>query len=239
MDDPVAWLAGRKVLLLSPHPDDIAYSIGGLVARAAAAAEMAMLTVFSRSAWALPPELRAAGSAAISAVRMAEDRAFCASHGVAHHALDFGDSSLEGYDEAAEMASSAADDARSEPVFEAIRERVRALAPDLVLTPAAIGGHIDHRIVLAAARRLDGVERAYYEDIPYAAWQTLRDMELALTGAGLTPLRAFDIAPVLDDKIAGMWVYRSQTDAGTIAEMLLHAERLGVGGARHAERIWS
>ena len=238
MTHPAAWLGGCKVLLLSPHPDDIAYSIGGLVALAKGVAELSMLTVFPRSAWALPADLRSQGPDAISPVRAAEDRTFGARHGMAYHPLDFGDSSCHGYDEDGEMAADPADDPRAERVCDTLHARVRALSPDLVLAPASIGGHVDHRIVTEAARRLDGVGVAFYEDLPYAAWQMLGAIERSLTGAGLSPFALVDIGNVIDEKIAGMWVYETQTSAGTVSEMLLHAARLGGGGLRYAERIW-
>ena len=44
--------------------------------------------------------------------------------------------------------------------------QVDAAAPDLVLAPLGIGGHVDHLVVSQAARRLDrGVP--HYEDVPY------------------------------------------------------------------------
>lgn len=236
--DAAAWLRDRRVLLLSPHADDVAYSIGGLVALSGPGAAMTMLTVFGRSAWALSRELRAEGVEAIARARAAEDGAYCAVHGISYVALDFDDSSERGYDEAGELAAAPADDPQTGAVRDALLEQVRTLSPDLILAPASIGGHIDHRIVTQAVRSLGRDRVAFYEDVPYAAWRSLRDIERALTGAGMTPAVAADISRVLDEKIDGMWRYTTQTTAGTIGEMLLHAERLGMGGARYVERLW-
>lgn len=238
MTHPSTWLGGRSVLLLSPHPDDVAYSVGGIVALAAGIADLSMLTVFGRSAWALSADLRLQGVDAVTRTRADENRAYCGLRGITYHALEFGDSSCQGYDEAGEMSADPANDPRTGTVQAAVNARVAALAPDIVLAPAAIGGHIDHRIVAEAARQLDGVRVLFYEDLPYAAWQTLQAIEQTLAASELSPFASVDISGVIDDKIEGMWLYRTQTSVGTIGEMLLHADRLGVGGLRRVERVW-
>lgn len=239
IQDDATLFAGRRLLLLAPHADDVAYSIGGLVARLAPVARLQLLTVFPRSAWALPLDLRRAGPAAVQAVRRAEDERFCAGHGMTFSALDFGDSSYHGYDEARELSEHPDADPRTPRVFEALDDWLSARAADLVIAPAAIGDHVDHRIVFEAARRVEGIEVLFYEDIPYAAWNSLDEIGSRLTVAGLRPLPPLDIGDVVEAKIAAMWSYASQTSEQTIAEMLFHAERVAGGGGRRAERIWA
>ena len=59
-----------------------------------------------------------------------------------------------------------------------------------------------------------------------------------LAGAGLVPAMTVDIDADLAAKCDDMWLYRSQTSAPTIAEIRLHAQRLGSATARHGERLW-
>jgi LmbE family N-acetylglucosaminyl deacetylase len=250
--DVLAPLAGRRVLLLSPHADDIAYSVCGLVARLAGRAELSLLTVFGRSSWALPATLRRAGPDAVSATRRREDEAYCARHGIAFSQLPVPDSALSGYDEAGELAGRPEDDPRTPDVTALIGDAIARAAPEVVLAPCAIGGHVDHRIVHAAAReradrdrhrdrdRAEGsdVTWLFYEDLPYAATLDLATLERALSAGGLVPAMTVDISEVLDDKEAGLWDYRSQTSAPTLVGTRLHAARLAGESGRQGERLW-
>jgi hypothetical protein len=60
--------------------------------------------------------------------------------------------------------------------------------PELLLVPAGLGGHLDHRIVATAAagRRLP-VQVGFFEDRPYASYldDEARGRQLAILGAGL------------------------------------------------------
>lgn len=252
MTKAVPWRSGDRVLLVSPHPDDVAYSIGGLLAIAARTAQpvdVSLLTVFSRSAWALPKELRRRGPAAIEVVRTAEDAAFCDAYSIAHVTLGFPDSSLAGYDEEAERRAEPDTDSRAPAVAAAIGEHLRVVAPDWILCPAAIGDHIDHRIVhdavtgtgIAAARgraAADGASILFYEDIPYAAWSSLAEIDARASAAGLRAEVTLAIDGVLAAKVRGMWRYASQTSAVTIEEMMMHAARVAPPGAAYGERLW-
>ncbi|MCP2262622.1 N-acetylglucosaminyl deacetylase, LmbE family [Streptoalloteichus tenebrarius] len=233
-------LAGN-LLLLSPHPDDIAYSCGGLVASGLGAAEATLLTVFGRSEWTVSPLLASAGAEVVSKVRIEEDRRYCAARGIVHTHLDFPDASLRGYDDEGELLAATRDDPLTDEVVDAVTAAVRSASPDLVLAPAAMGDHIDHLIVHEAARRLDAEYRTlYYEDIPYSAHHDLRAVDDTLANARNLALdRVVDISPVLDDKIAGMRVYESQTDAQAIADMRFHAGRVARTAGGCAERLWA
>ncbi|GGY24629.1 PIG-L deacetylase family protein [Paludibacterium paludis] len=220
---------GMRVALIAPHPDDIAYSIGGFAAGLADGAELVLVTVFTRSAWALPKALRLAGPEAVAAAREAEDLAFCRRLGMRFHSLGFADSSLSGYDDDSERVADPAQDARAPLVAERLNGLLAGLAPDVVLAPAGIGGHVDHRIVHDALRyRCAGAWRlAFYEDLPYAAEYTLPQLESALDLAGLTHLAAIDISPVWHEKLAALRDYPSQTEQDTVDAILAHARRMG------------
>lgn len=234
---PSPW-RGRKVLLLSPHADDIAYSIGGLVAGWAGQVDGTLLTVFGRSGWALPRALRKQPVEAISAARLAEEQAYCARRGLRHDYFDCADSVLLGYDDAGELTARPEQDPRTGDIVKLVADYVARTAPALVLAPCALGGHIDHAIVQRAAAALHDVEVLYYEDVPYSATLSLQALERELAGAGLVPAMTVDIDADLAAKCDDMWLYRSQTSAPTIAEMRLHAQRLGSATARHGERLW-
>lgn len=94
----------RRILLLSPHADDVAYSIGGIVARLSMRANLRLLTIFSCSGWALPIAPGKKSAEAISATRGREDRAYCMRRRMDYDLLSFPDSFLMGYDQESELS---------------------------------------------------------------------------------------------------------------------------------------
>jgi LmbE family N-acetylglucosaminyl deacetylase len=233
-------MVGKRILMLSPHADDVAYSIGGIVARLSMRADLLLMTIFGHSGWALPQASREKSSDAISAEREREDRAYCARRWIDYDLLPCPDSFVMGYDKTTELSTAATDDPRTEGVVNLIRNAVACRVPQVVLAPCGLGGHVDHQIVRIAADALDHVEVLYYEDVPYSSSLPLPELERQLAVEGLTPAMTADIEVVLESKCEDMWGYRSQTSASTIAEMLLHAGRVGTGTgtARYAERLW-
>lgn len=157
-------MSGPRVLLLSPHPDDLAWSLGGTMARLSAAeVELVGLTFFTRTRYA--PGSPAHGTLDATAVRAAEEAEWAAWSGVRLIRCDLPDSSLRGFDDDTEMG------ARPEPeIVEVVADRLHVVLeevrPDVVLVPLAAGWHVDHRAVRLAAANLQAL---FYDDLPYAA----------------------------------------------------------------------
>ncbi|HEX7975017.1 MAG TPA: PIG-L family deacetylase [Anaerolineales bacterium] len=169
-------------IYLSPHFDDIALSCGGLVWEQVRAGDHA-------SVWTIcagrPPDvplspfaelLHARWQTGPEAVelRRGEDIASCAQMGAAYRHFSIPDciyrrSPLDGtalY--ASEESISGPLHPHEEPLIEALHAELdRALpgAAELV-SPLALGGHVDHRLTRAAAERL-GRRLWYYADYPY------------------------------------------------------------------------
>ena len=231
-------LVGRRILLLSPHADDVAYSIGGIVANLSLRADILLVRIFGRSGWALASNLREASVDVISAVREQEDRAYCERRRIDYSILYCPDSFVMGYDEATELSVVPDDDPRTADVVTLIGDTVARLVPDVVVAPCGLGGHVDHRIVRTAADALHQADIFYYEDIPYSASLRLYELDKELATQGLAPAGTVDIELVVRNKCEDMWSYRSQTSALTVAEMLQHAGRIGASTGRYAERVW-
>lgn len=234
----LTYMLGRRILFLSPHADDVAYSIGGIVARIWTTADLHLITVFGVSGWALPRENFGSCVGGISLARKQEDRAYCARWGINYEALSCFDSAAVGYDTATELSTLVYDDSRAEAVIDLIRTKVSERNPDIVFAPCGIGGHVEHLIVRQAVDDLHDVEVLYYEDIPYSSKLSLSKLETLLSGQGLMPALTADIESVLKRKCADMWSYRTQTTLSTINGMLVHSARVGANIGRYAERIW-
>jgi LmbE family N-acetylglucosaminyl deacetylase len=164
---------------LSPHCDDIAFSIGRF---AQARGKGRLVTLFSRSAFTSKPGLGDLPVDAVTALRQAEERRFAEVCGLALTQFDMPEAPLRGFqptehDKAAGQAVALGPEIV--PKLLALgRERSAADRPWL-FAPTAIGGHLDHVIVLLliAANRT-ALERrfrlGFYEDLPYSVWHEAR-----------------------------------------------------------------
>jgi hypothetical protein len=104
---------------------------------------------------------------------------------------------------------------------------------DRVLAPLGVGGHLDHRLVAAAARSTTPPTRlAHYEDRPYACY--LDDDGIAEIAASVaTDLRPVDASgPIGSEKVRRLW-YPSQFDRYFTDAMQADAR----SGRR--ERLWA
>lgn len=227
-------------LVLAPHPDDAAFSLGGAILGRQLPAPVTVVTLFGRSNYAggqFHPD-----ADCVTALRQAEDEQWARSAGVRLVYLD--------RPEAALRTGSSFDDVFGPPDFDhlAIRETaetIRALVieekPRLLLAPLAIGSHCDHVIVRELVKsfsREADIVTAFYEDLPYADEASSEEIARAVSEALpdpwplVLPLRA----GMLDRKCDSLPVYASQ-----IEDAVLHAVRrhsLGLGHADGAERLW-
>lgn len=231
------YLSGLHVAVISPHSDDAALSIGGLLWRLREETQLTLLTVFSRSAWAAPfSQFAGAGEKAVSKERIAEDTRYAAAIKAKLGLLGFADSSLRGYDAISERSSTLRPCLGSHDVATALNARLSALNPQVVVAPAAIGDHVDHILVSAAARlwcETTGVALLLYQDLPYAAEPTLQ----SVSPPNIVQAIDMPIEIELNTKLANLKFYRTQIDASTCQTIASHAIRIGFG--RASERLWS
>jgi LmbE family N-acetylglucosaminyl deacetylase len=168
-----------RAVALSPHLDDAAFSCGGTLARLAQAGwEVTVCTAFTLSVpnpsgfalacqldKGLPPE------ADYMAIRRAEDAEACRRLGARPIWLPFAEAPHRGYGDAGALFGPVRrDDAITPPLGRALAG-VLSARPDLVLAPQAVGGHVDHVLLVRAARAAvpEGVPVLWWTDFPYAA----------------------------------------------------------------------
>ena len=209
-----------RILLISPHPDDIAWSLGVTVARLrAAGALLSCLTLFGRTRYA--PSSPDHGTLAASALRAREEDAWAALTGVRVERCDLPDAGLRGFDDETEMGP--------EPELEIVhrvtarlRSAIDRARPDLVLAPLALGGHVDHTATRHALRALDpAVDVLWYEDLPYAA---------AAQPARAAHVEVVAIGPHWPAKEAGVRCFASQSPREVLPVLRRHAD--AVSGER-------
>jgi LmbE family N-acetylglucosaminyl deacetylase len=211
------WHNGPMDLFLSPHADDVCFSLGGMLARTGGGI---LITVFTRSCFApgltIACEDTSVREQIVTPIRESEDQAFCERVDMSLIRLDLSEPRLRGQPP------------RGFPTQDEINRVDEALAPLLGLAvenpgrkvtlyiPAGIGEHRDHIAVATFGLRnrsalMNGVRLRFYEDLPYAATYAERpyndEVRSVLSSLGF---RRRLTAYVWEEKIELLKCYRSQ-----------------------------
>ena len=254
-------------IYLSPHPDDVVLSCGGLVRQQTHAGKRVLVvTIFAAApapGAALSPfaqELHARWGHPTSADarRRAEDRAALALLGADVIYWPYADCIYRQtpsgrFPYASEESLWAAPHPAEDALIAELAARIAALSPKIegeqngpprqvIYAPLGVGRHVDHQITRRAAADAQAGVCVYYEDYPYArdpqAVQAALEPERMQWRAELTPLDEQS----LEAKITAIAQYRSQLSTfWTSQEEMAAAIRAfagQVGGGSPAERYW-
>jgi LmbE family N-acetylglucosaminyl deacetylase len=239
----------KTALFLSPHLDDVAFSCGGLAAGLADAGwRTVLVTAFTRSVvpatgFALARQLDMGLAAEIDAMalRRAEDLMAAERLGFDEAIwLDLPEAPHRGYESAPDLFATLRTDDAVVPPLAACFDRLQTeYQPDLVLAPQGLGGHVDHRQVVAAVLSSLPLARvAFYRDTPYAIHTP---GEAAEPGIPCDTHVRVPIAAALDRKISAAQAYASQMvfrfQGPQNAARLLRDFALSEGNGRPAERL--
>ncbi|WP_211873458.1 PIG-L deacetylase family protein [Plastoroseomonas arctica] len=158
-------------LALSPHLDDAAFSCGGTLARLVQQGwSVTVCTVFTRSvtapsgfALACQTDKGLAPDVDYMALRRAEDAAACAVLGAEPLWLNWPEAPHRGYQDAAALFGRPLEEDPAHGLAETLPDG----PADLLLAPQAVGGHVDH-VLLVQALRLQARPVLWWTDFPYA-----------------------------------------------------------------------
>lgn len=213
----------KKVVFLSPHFDDLAYSCSGLLS---AKLELTVINIFTSSKYA--PNLLTHDSNIISQIRALEDRSFCSSYNLPFINLGFPDSSLRGFTDTTETQSTPAQDPITSQVHEKLKTTLQNMDFDTLVCPLGIGNHIDHCIVFEFIRN-NMMEKPvlFYEDLPYCC-QYDKDTIVNLIWNKLQPgIQPICIPVNIPAKKRNILNYTSQYQDTTTDLILQYAECTG------------
>lgn len=249
-------------VLVSPHSDDLAYSIGGAILKRIFLEPMIGVTVFTRSehfnygvhglssmiANSLPRPIpiiryfnRNLSTLEITRYRKKEDLRFFRSVSIPRVDLNLSEAPLRGFRNplsVSNIISQAKNEVSSELHLFMTRLLSNVTKGSLIL-PLGLGGHIDHRIVRDTCTSLrSDFQKIYYEDLPYAANLVLEDISKIASSFNqrLEP-HIHNIQDVFADKIQNLKLYRSQVGEVQLKKIARHAERFTMDGTL-SERIW-
>ncbi len=247
-------------IFISPHPDDVVLSCGGLIYNQAhAEMEPLIITVFAGTPdyarvspfahiqhgyWGNPPDPMA--------LRREEDIAAAGRLGATVCHLPFLDAVYRaGPDGHPLYASEEAIFGDVVPPDEALPDRVDDYLAHLLLpgshlyVPLTAGNHVDHQIVRAAAESLarQGVPLTFYEDFPYVARTGEADWLPTVTDSLQPHTEALDDV-AMQAKLEAISCYTSQLDilfgnAGQMSEVVTgYCQRHATPPAPFGERYW-
>lgn len=233
--------APREHVFISPHPDDVVLSIGGLVAQCSRRGERAQVVTVCAG---LP-----AGSAqGYMQARLDEDRAALAELGATQVLLPLLDAIYRqpAYATAQRLfGEPLASDGLTAELVVTLQTLSATLGPAVYYFPLAVGGHVDHQVVCSAGFQLAaaGFEVRFYEDLPYA----LRAGALASRVAAAALSQIVELHEVTADfprKLRAAQAYRSQiaplfgSEAAMFEGLLRYSLSLSEVGGRCVERLW-
>jgi LmbE family N-acetylglucosaminyl deacetylase len=251
-----------KILILSPHRDDAAFSLSIAITNWLTARHtVTILNVFTRSRYA--PYSDAAfvhendELSYVTAMRLREDEAFLRRitqnlpKGLKKH-LHMADLNLKDapirlripLEEVSDTPISPTDHA-IEKIRKALTKQSEAGTMQALVIPAALGDHIDHLTVREAAQPFTAnIPTAYYEDLPYAATHpsVATDLEALREAATernypLTPV-TYQIESAIEIKRKLVLNYASQIDDETGTLIGDFAQRYNGGERLWANRSW-
>jgi LmbE family N-acetylglucosaminyl deacetylase len=244
-----AFFRGMTMVFLAPHTDDIALSCGGIIPHVAKSTDVTIAVFFSRTAYG--PGLKTFRDflpghdfRIVTETRLSEETSFCDYHGIELIDYRLQDSSLRGIPDEDERLAEHDSGEYDHVIGDALG--VLGLKYGVLFCPLSLGTHVDHVIVNRAVRSdrsLSG-KIIYYEDLPYAARCSQKEIEDQLHT--ILPQGAkgvfVDITDTMDMKIQGIGMYKVAVMKDEMESVLSYAgsfqnENMQYKG-RYMERLW-
>ena len=236
-----------KIVIISPHRDDAAFSLGlSITAWLAAGHLVTVINCFTRSEYAPFTEVEHMHPndrmPRITAIRQREDLAWRRLYpaGLTLADLNLKDAPLRRHCSANAVCDLPVD--TSDKALYRIQRAVERETPDALLLPLALGAHVDHltaRDALLPTATSD-LPAAFYEDLPYATRSGVADTIEPLAHSlqlGLEPTFAglpMDVDAAVLRKRRLALSYDSQIDSAVTAEIADFCIRY-----EGRERLWA
>jgi LmbE family N-acetylglucosaminyl deacetylase len=253
---PNAPPTGPHLVVIEPHMDDAALSVGGRLLKRRGQGRITILSVIRRSNFTSYLKLKRdfIDVEEVTKLRQQESALAARLLGADHHGLDWTDGPLRFWP-AERWCSETIETFDAEPrtfaylfpdrseVSRLARDLTKALnllAPDELWIPMGLGDHVDHRttrsaclkMLCDASSRFAGMPVSMYEDLPYAAAEGhAAQISKAFAASGTRLVRGSeDVTDVFEEKLRAVSAFASQFKRSYI-EPELHGLASRAGGA--------
>lgn len=221
-----------RTILVSPHSDDIALSLGGTLLQNFFHEPILMVTIFTKS------------SEIISKVRHLEDVDFANKLQIKFQSFNFSEPPLRGYSHRDIFANNnpVSDPVYTE-VYHALSKLIKSYGCELIVSPMGIGNHIDHIITCNVCYKIameNDIRIVFYEDLPYASRLTFKQIKVRANSISPDLQQwKINITPKFNGKIDNIKLYKTQT--GRVMQIMIksHALRLDIENKSLKELIVS
>jgi LmbE family N-acetylglucosaminyl deacetylase len=225
-------LIKTKIFIISPHPDDAAFSVGGVIA-AQEKPTTIIITTFSKSK-------AGPGSDAeiTSALRAREDDEYAALVCAGLVRLGLPDTSLR------QHTQHAPEEAQLTTTLGSLLGSVMNVEEDAaVFVPLGIGGHPDHIHCRQAVTAIFGsAALIFYEDLPYAQFaggpHAVKEI-VNREHPGLSEINVSLTSGQMKKKMNGLDVYKSQLHPQWRKDIEAYGHALGMQNGHYGERYWA
>lgn len=230
-----------KNVILSPHPDDIALSMGGTLSKLAQnQCEILLISFFDRGNYLRE---KSGTFEQVTYIRTSEDLQFAKRLQIPRISFSYPDATARQYPSIKSIfqRSNGKDDTFFYKVLSDLKSFLSYLSCKeyLIWCPLALGNHIDHLIVRDAVRETIGQDQLvlFYEDLPYACDFSFEQIDSFASSLGA---KSFIVNRIINNSIANklllVGIYKSQIGQMEIDAVKMHAIR--VGDKTPAERFW-
>ena len=231
-----------EITFLSPHRDDAVFSAFLSLSRwSRIDIRLRVINFFTISSYA--PQISSVDTGTVSFIRAREDREALLRTGPCIHVIDCNllDAPIRLKISAQAISKPETRSLLTDEQIEIVARHIRPFARDsLFLVPLALGDHVDHAAVRAAALRCIAPHRiACYEDLPYATWTPKDALEAHV--ADVECAARSRLKPIIVRSQHAVWrkrraaaIYQSQITPGEAAGIARWAAEYGGG-----ERIWA
>lgn len=239
------------VAYLSPHPDDVVLSCGGHVAQEVSAGKKALIVTIAtadpnRPLSSLARRLHRRSGLPVDSIaeRRREDQAAADILGAELLQLGLEDA-IYRRDERSGRSLYPRLRSLFAPPSSSDTSHPKALAASLgelphcrrLVVPLAVGRHVDHVLVRAAAEGLGARSLLFYEDFPYALRS--RALDVALRPRSTWIARQVALSPAhMEAKIEAALAYTSQIKVLFGSREKLRRQILSYASMRNGERLW-
>lgn len=245
IEKDIAIEFSQKILIISPHPDDVCFALGGEISKLRGL-PIYIWELFNVQDYTILQEDTDSAKRRI----IAEEIDFLNRTWAVGIFENLPEASLRGYNGLKNILfhdiNKISIDSQDNEIYNLIKKRmveiIEELQPTWVGVPLGCGGHIDHILVRNAVLETLGsyknMKIFIYEELPYATnsrW-VRRAKENSIFLNHQTKEKLLDISEYVEDKRALLRIYKSQLEEKGCQDITNHAMKITEKGA--AERIW-